>query len=65
MSSSAPVSDPDRRASTGRREGDPPAPQQDSADGPPVRSQRELVIASLLRCPDPPSGERGATGQQR
>jgi hypothetical protein len=63
MSSSAPVSESDRRASAGRRDGDPPAPQQGRTDAPAPRSQRELVIASLLRCPDPPGGARGATGQ--
>jgi hypothetical protein len=62
MSLSASVSDPDRHASAGRRESDP-SQQQRGTDTPPVRSQRDLVIASLLRCPDPRGGPRGATRQ--
>jgi hypothetical protein len=62
MSLSAPASNPDRHASAGPRESDPP-PQQRGTDASPVRSQRELVIASLLRCPDARGGPRGATRQ--
>ena len=56
MASSASASDTDRFAS--ERGGDDDGSTERAASAPFARSQRDLVIASLLRCPESPTGDR-------